>query len=149
MDVIEAEGLTKTFRYHRKAPGLRGSLASLFRRERLEKSAVSDVSFGIKSGEIVGFLGPNGAGKTTTLKMLCGLLYPTAGQARVLGYTPSRREPSFLRSIALVMGQRTMLTWDIPTADSLLLQKEMYDLSAAGFRASVDELASMLAVKHL
>src|SRR4051794_28804426 len=128
MDAIQAESLTKTFRYHRKTPGLRGSIASLFRRERLEKTAVSDVSFRIGHGEIVGFLGPNGAGKTTTLKMLCGLLYPTSGQAQVLGHVPSRREPDFLGRISLVMGQRTMLAWDVPAEDSLLVQREIYGL---------------------
>src|SRR5690242_1818453 len=114
MSAITATELTKVYRYHRKAPGMGGALRGLVRREWRETRAVDGVSFAIGAGEIVGFLGPNGAGKTTTLKMLCGLLYPTAGQVAVLGYTPARREAAYLRQIALVMGQKNMLWWDIP-----------------------------------
>src|SRR5690349_16264516 len=96
---IQAAALSKTYTYHQKAPGLRGSLQSLIRRRTLQRTAVDAVSFAIQPGEIVGFLGPNGAGKTTTLKMLCGLLYPSGGQATVLGCTPFRREHAFLRRI--------------------------------------------------
>ncbi|HEX5501629.1 MAG TPA: ATP-binding cassette domain-containing protein, partial [Thermomicrobiales bacterium] len=109
MAAIEVVDLAKTYRYHRKEPGLRGSVASLVRRATLETRAVAGVSFAIAAGEVVGFLGPNGAGKTTTLKMLCGLLYPSGGGATVLGHTPARREATFLRRIALVMGQKNML----------------------------------------
>ena len=76
------------------------------------------ISFDVSAGEIVGFLGPNGAGKTTTLKMLSGLLYPTAGEVTVLGYVPWKREHSFLRQITLVMGQRNQLVWDISALHS-------------------------------
>src|SRR6266545_415600 len=102
MPAITVDNLSKTYRYHRKAPGLRGSIAGLLRRQMLETRAVAEVSFRIEAGEIVGFLGPTGAGKTTTLKMLCGLLYPSGGQARVLGHTPARREAAFLRQISQV-----------------------------------------------
>ncbi len=141
--------LTKTYRYHRKEPGVRGSLRSLVRRRMLETRAVEGVSFRIEAGDIVGFLGPNGAGKTTTLKMLCGLLYPSAGRVSVLGHTPARREPAYLRRIALVMGQKNMLWWDIPAMETLLLHKEMYDLPDGQFRRGVDELADLLDVAHL
>ncbi len=149
MAVITAVDLVKTYRYHRKEPGLRGSIKSLFRRQMLETRAVDGVSFTITPGEVVGFLGPNGTGKTTTLKVLCGLLYPSAGHVEVLGYTPSRREAAYLRQIALVMGQKNMLWWDIPAMETLLLHKEMYRLSAVDFRRSVDRLAEMLEVSHL
>jgi ABC-2 type transport system ATP-binding protein len=149
MPAVEVHRLSKTFRFHHKEPGLRGSLRSLFHRETLERLAVDAVSFCIEQGEIVGFLGPNGAGKTTTLKMLCGLLLPTSGSARVLGYTPFRRDAAFLESIALVMGQKTMLTWDIPAMETFLLQREMYGMSGPAFRASLEELATMLDVTHL
>src|SRR5689334_2822265 len=128
MAAITVASLSKNYRYHRKQPGLRGSIMGLVRRETLETRAVADVSFAIEVGEIVGFLGPNGAGKTTTLKMLCGLLYPSSGEASVLGHTPARREPAFLRQISLVMGQKTMLWWDLPAMETLLLHKEMYGL---------------------
>jgi ABC-2 type transport system ATP-binding protein len=146
---IEVANLAKTYRYHQKAPGLRGSLGSLLRRQTLEKVAVDAVSFAIEAGEVVGFLGANGAGKTTTLKMLCGLLYPSGGIARVLGHTPSRREPAFLRRISLVMGQKNMLWWDIPAMETLLLHKEMYGIPEQQFRNTVDELATMLDVEQL
>lgn len=141
--------LSKIYHYHQKAPGLRGSLTSLLRRQTLEKVAVAGVSFAIEAGEVVGFLGANGAGKTTTLKMLCGLLFPSDGTAGVLGHTPSRREPAFLRRISLVMGQKNMLWWDLPAMETLLLHKEMYALPERQFRRTVDELAAMLDVGPL
>lgn len=147
--VIQAAGLSKTYSVHNKEPGLRGSLRSLVRRRITEKHAVTDVSFSIASGEMVGFLGPNGAGKTTTLKMLCGLLYPTSGEAMVLGHTPSRRAPGYLRQIALVMGLKNMLWWDLPAMETLLMHKEIYDIPADQFNTSVRELSRMLEVEHL
>ena len=86
--IIETRGLTKTFRTFKKKPGLKGAMRALIHREYEEVVAVKDVGFTVREGEFVGFLGPNGAGKTTTLKMLAGLLYPSAGEARVLGYVP-------------------------------------------------------------
>ncbi len=149
MPAISVIDLVKTYRFHRKEPGLRGSLKSLVRRQMLETRAVDGVSFTIAPGEIVGFLGPNGAGKTTTLKVLCGLLYPTAGVATVLGHTPARREPAYLRQIALVMGQKNMLWWDIPAMETLLLHKEIYRLGEAEFRRNLSMLADMLEVGQL
>lgn len=146
---IIASDLAKTYRFHRKEPGLFGSLKSLVRRKSLETRAVDGISFEIEAGEVVGFLGPNGAGKTTTLKMLCGLLYPSAGSASVLGHVPSRREHAYLRRIALVMGQKNVLSWDIPAYETLLLMKEIYSIPAADFRRRVDQLAAMLEVEHL
>src|SRR5206468_5151365 len=129
--------------------GLTGSLQSLFRRQTRQRRAVEGVTFSIHAGEIVGFLGSNGAGKTTTLKMLCGLLYPSGGQATVLGFTPFQRQPSFLRRIALVMGQKSLLWQDLPAMEMLLLHRDIYALSAAAFRRNLDELASLLAVADL
>jgi ABC-2 type transport system ATP-binding protein len=149
MPAITVDNLSKTYRYHRKAPGLRGSIAGLLRRQMLETHAVDEISFQIDAGEIVGFLGPNGAGKTTTLKMLCGLLYPSGGQARVLGHTPARREPAFLRQISLVMGQKSMLVWDLPAIETLLLHKEMYSLGESDFQSNLKQLAEILEVGEL
>lgn len=149
MPAITVEHLLKTYRFHRKAPGLRGSVASLFKRTMLETQAVDDLSLRIEAGEIVGFLGPNGAGKTTTLKVLCGLLYPDGGLVDVLGHQPARREVAYLRQIALVMGQKNMLWWDIPAMETLLLHRELYRISEAEFRRTLDELAGLLDVEHL
>ncbi len=149
MTAMTVENLSKTYRHHQREPGLGGSVRSLFRRQSLERVAVDRVSFSIEAGEIVGFLGPNGAGKTTTLKMLCGLLFPSAGQVSVLGFTPFQRQAAFLERIALVMGQKTMLAWDIPAMETLLLQRDMYGLSRAEFKASLGELTELLDVGPL
>ena len=119
MPAVIAQRLSKTYRVAQKDPGLGGTLRHFFRRQYRNIEAVREVSFQIEPGEIVGFLGPNGAGKTTTLKMLTGLIHPTAGEARVVGYVPFERRARFLRRITLVMGQKQQLLWDLPTLDSL------------------------------
>jgi ABC-2 type transport system ATP-binding protein len=146
---IDAVDLTKTYTFHRQQPGLAGAFRSVLRRQTETRLAVDRVSFQVTRGEIVGLLGPNGAGKTTTLKMLTGLLHPSDGQIDVLGFRPFDRKTEYLRRIALVMGQKTMLWWDVPAAESFLLHKEMYGLPDAVFRESVDELAAMLDVEDL
>jgi ABC-2 type transport system ATP-binding protein len=105
---------------------------------------VDGLTFDLEPGEVVGFLGPNGAGKTTTLKMLSGLLHPTGGEGRVLGYLPWKRERQFLRQITLVMGQRNQLVWDIPAADSFELNRVIYRLPTADFKRTLDELTGLL-----
>jgi ABC-2 type transport system ATP-binding protein len=107
------------------------------------------VSFTIEPGEVVGFLGPNGAGKTTTLKMLSGLLYPTAGEAIVLGHVPSRRQSDFLRRITMVMGNRNQLQWDLPAMDSFELIRAIYRLEPVAFRAARDEFIELLDLREL
>jgi ABC-2 type transport system ATP-binding protein len=149
MPIIEAEGLSKTYRVYQKKEGLLGAVRGLFRREYKEVRAVDNVSFQIEPGEIVGFLGPNGAGKTTTLKMLSGLIFPTAGSARVLGHVPSERADAFRRSFALVMGQKNQLWWDLPAADSFQLHREIYSLPADSFRRTLGELTEMFGVEDL
>src|SRR5713101_9777365 len=130
MAIIEANELTKTYRVAQKKPGFLGAVRGLFRRQYKEVQAVRDVSFTIEQGEMVAFLGPNGAGKTTTLKMLSGLIYPTSGSARVLGFTPWERADAFRRRFALVMGQKNQLWWDLPAADSFQLHREIYSLDS-------------------
>jgi ABC-2 type transport system ATP-binding protein len=142
--VICISELEKTFYVPEREAGLRAAARSLFRRRNREVKAVDKISFEVAAGEVVGFLGPNGAGKTTTLKMLSGLLYPTHGEASVLGYTPSRRERDFLRQITLVMGQRNQLAWDIPALDSFDLNRAVYRIPRPEFQQTVDELVELL-----
>jgi ABC-2 type transport system ATP-binding protein len=149
MPIIEADGLTKTYRVAQKKEGVLGALRGLYRREYKEVHAVEDVSFRIEPGEMVAFLGPNGAGKTTTLKMLSGLIYPTRGAARVLGFVPWDRADAFRRRFALVMGQKNQLWWDLPAADSFQLHREIYSLPAGEFERTVGELTEMFGVAGL
>jgi len=146
---IAATDLTKTYSFHRQSAGLLGALRGAIRRRTETRLAVDRIGFTIARGEIVGLLGPNGAGKTTTLKMLTGLLHPSGGEVRVLGFRPFERDTEYLRRIALVMGQKSMLWWDVPAMESLLLHKEMYGLADRDFRESVDELATLLDVTDL
>ncbi|MFO0909422.1 MAG: ATP-binding cassette domain-containing protein [Isosphaeraceae bacterium] len=149
MAIIEAEGLAKTYRVFQKREGLLGAVRGLVRREYKEVKAVDGVSFRIEPGEMVAFLGPNGAGKTTTLKMLSGLIYPSAGDARVLGHVPWQREDAFRRQFALVMGQKNQLWWDLPAADSFQLHRELYSIPPDRFNATLNELTELLGVSQL
>jgi ABC-2 type transport system ATP-binding protein len=147
--VVHVSGLTKVFRVPEREAGLAAAARSLVRRRWREVRAVDAISFDIAAGEVVGFLGPNGAGKTTTLKMLSGLLYPTGGDARVLGHVPSRREREYLRRMTLVMGNRNQLQWDLPALDSFELNRAIYRLPHDQFRATRDELVELLEVGDL
>src|ERR1700685_2327345 len=143
--MIDVRHLSKTFRVEQKEPGLKGALKGLFTREYRDVHAVQDISFSIKEGELVGFLGPNGAGKTTTLKMLAGLLHPSGGSARVLGFVPWDRQDGYRRQFALLLGQKNQLWWDLPARESLELNGKIYGLPAPVFQRTVDELTDLLA----
>jgi len=145
--VIEVDGLRKVFRVHKKAPGLKGSLKALFRREKIEKLAVKGVSFRVDEGEIVGLIGANGAGKTTLVKMLAGIIHPTSGTAKVLGYTPWERDNRFRRQISLIMGQKAQLWWDLPAADCFLLLREIYRVPEEEYKETLDYLSGVLDVR--
>jgi ABC-2 type transport system ATP-binding protein len=148
-NAIVVEHLRKTYVVPEREGGLKAAVGSLFHRKTREVEAVRDISFTISPGEIVGFLGPNGAGKTTTLKMLSGLLHPTSGTASVLGYTPWERERGYLGQMALIMGQRNQLAWDIPVVDSYQLNKAIFRISDHDFRTRLDELVELLDIGEL
>ena len=147
MPVIQTSGLTKVYRTYRKERGLRGSIKGLVKRRYDETRAADQVSFNIDEGEFVGFLGPNGAGKTTVLKMLSGLLNPTSGDARVLGFVPWERRNEMKRQFSLLMGQKNALWWDLPAQESLELNRAIYGIDPVRFKKVVDGLSELLEVQ--
>jgi ABC-2 type transport system ATP-binding protein len=147
--VIDVRGLAKHYRVHSRAPGLGSALRSLVRRRYDTVRAVDGISFSVGEGERVGFLGPNGAGKTTTLKMLSGLLHPTAGEVEVAGHVPRRRAPEFLKAITLVMGQKQQLIWDLPPAETFAMNRAIYDVPKAQFDETIAELTALLEIGDL
>jgi ABC-2 type transport system ATP-binding protein len=144
MPVIEAIDLKKTYVSNKKQPGIWGGIKGLFSRQKNYVEAVKGITLKVEQGELVGFLGPNGAGKTTTLKMLTGILYPTSGEARVLGFKPFDRNANMLRQISLVMGNKNQLWWDLPAWDSFVVLKELYDVPQPLFKQRVDYLIDAL-----
>ena len=142
--MIEVEALGKDFEVPVKESGLRAAIKHFFAREVRTVHAVRELSFRIEPGEMVGFLGPNGAGKTTTLKMLTGLIHPSRGRVRVLGFEPFLREADYLRRITLVMGQKQQLIWDLPAVDSLRINASIYDIPEAAAQRRIEELSELL-----
>lgn len=149
MAIIEIRNLSKSYRVYQKKEGLGQALRGLFRREYKTVQAVQNVSLDVEPGEFVAFLGPNGAGKTTTLKLLSGVIYPTSGNATVMGFVPWQRSLDYRRRFALVMGQKNQLWWDLPAQESFRLHQKIYSIEEAGFRKTLDELTSLLDVSPL
>ena len=149
MSIIKLQGLAKSYRIYQKKEGLWASIGGLFRREYRDVHAVCGIDLTVEQGEFVAFLGPNGAGKTTTLKLLSGVINPTSGTASVLGHIPWKRENSYRRRFALVMGQKNQLWWDLPAQESFRLHQQIYCIEPARFQRTMDELSSLLDVRQL
>ena len=149
MAIIEIRGLEKSYRVYQKKEGLWASFAGLLHREYRHVNAVRGIDLDVEQGEFVAFLGPNGAGKTTTLKLLSGVINPTAGEARVMGYVPWHRDHAYRRRFALVMGQKNQLWWDLPAMESFLLHRQIYRIDPNQFQRRLDELVDLLDVKQL
>src|SRR5262245_9982128 len=126
MSVIEVRQLWKSYRVYQKKEGLLASITGLFHREYRDVHAVRGIDLDVNRGEFVAFLGPNGAGKTTTLKLLSGVIRPSKGTCRVLGFTPANRDNAYRRRFALVMGQKNQLWWDLPAQESFRLHQHIY-----------------------
>jgi ABC-2 type transport system ATP-binding protein len=149
MATIELRQLTKSYRVYQKREGLLASLSGLFHRQYRDVRAVRGVDLDVQQGEFVAFLGPNGAGKTTTLKLLSGVINPTSGTARVMGYVPWQRENAYRRRFALVMGQKNQLWWDLPAQESFRLHQQIYRIPPDLFASTLDELTQLLDVDRL
>ncbi|MER5525606.1 ATP-binding cassette domain-containing protein [Streptomyces sp. NPDC002677] len=141
---IEVRGLSRTFHTTVRRPGLSGALRSLVNPERVEKHAVSDITFDVAPGELLALLGPNGAGKSTTIKMLTGILTPSSGHARVAGVVPYQERERNARNIGAVFGQRTQLWWDLPVRESFAILRDIYEVPRAEHAARLREFDQLL-----
>jgi len=148
-EAIIMHGLTKTFTSYRRGEGFTAAIKSLWRREKVVTHAVKDISFRIAQGEIVGFVGQNGAGKSTTIKMLSGILHPTRGIARVLGYTPWEERKKYVRHIGVVLGQKSQLWQDLPPVDAFRLMQGIYRIPEKDYQERLSELVDMLKIKEV
>lgn len=149
MPIIEIESLVKSYRVFQKREGFKAAIRGLFDREYRDVQAVQGIDLQVEQGEFVAFLGPNGAGKTTTLKLLSGVIYPTSGTARVMGYVPWERNNDYRRRFALVMGQKNQLWWDLPAQESFRLHQQIYHIDPKGFDQTLAELTDLLSVQKL
>lgn len=149
LNTIVVDHLTKIYKQRQRQPGLISALKTFFIDDTIYKTAVDDISFAVDEGDIIGLLGPNGAGKTTVLKILSGILYPTYGNVEVAGYTPHIREEAFKKSIALIVGQKNQMMWDLPAIDTLLWLKEIYDIPKSVFTETVKRLSSIFQAEDL
>ncbi|MDA2417674.1 ATP-binding cassette domain-containing protein [Bacillus cereus] len=149
MNIIEIENVSKTFERVKIEEGLINSFKSLFKREKVKVTALSDVSFKVKEGKIIGLIGANGAGKSTLMKAMVGLIKPTSGTILVNGFNPHDKKKAFLKSIGVVLGQKNQLWWDLSPYETFLLHKEIYELSDTEFKKNVDELAKNLGVLEI
>ncbi len=142
--MITVEGLCKTFKVAKRSAGFKAAAKALFRREYTEVEALSDVSFKIAEGEVVGYIGPNGAGKSTTIKVMSGILLPDKGECRIMGRTPWEERIAHVKDIGVVFGQRSQLWWDVPVIDSFELLKDIYKIPHAEYRKNSDMLIETL-----
>jgi ABC-2 type transport system ATP-binding protein len=147
--LIEVRELCKTYTTHQRGHTFKEALKSLVFRKTIEVPAVKGISFQVRQGEIVGFLGPNGAGKSTTLKILTGVLHPTAGEVRVMGYVPWKQRKSYVARIGAVFGQKSQLLWDIPPLDAFYMNKAIYSIPQSEFEETLEELTELLDVRDV
>ena len=144
---IKINNLSKSFKLFKRSAGLKGALKSFFNREYQVFTALENINLEIEEGEIIGILGENGAGKTTLIKLMIGLLYPNKGSVLIDGFNPWDRDYNFLGNIAVVMGQKNQLWWDIPASESFLLNKHIYNLTDTEYNKTLNELVNYLDVE--
>jgi len=144
---IQISNLTKSFKMFKRTAGLKGALKSFINRKYSNFFALKNITVEIEKGEIVGILGENGAGKTTLIKLMVGLLHPTEGEVIIDGHNPWKRNHEYLRNVAIVMGQKNQLWWDIPASESFLLNKHIYQIDDIIYNETLDELVDLLDVR--
>ena len=149
LSMIDVQNLCKDYVMRRKEPGLRGAISGLVRPEHTKIHAVSDLSFHIDDGEIVGFIGPNGAGKSTTIKMMSGILTPTKGCVLIDGRDISKHRKEVVRNIGVVFGQRSQLNWDLRLGESFELLKHIYQIDQSDYDKTIDDLDSILGIREI
>ena len=147
--MITMEHVCKSYKIAKRNAGFKEACKALFRRETEEIQALSDVSFQIDDGEMVGYIGPNGAGKSSTIKILSGILVPDAGNCIIDGRSPWKDRVEHVRQIGVVFGQRSQLWWDIPVIDSFELLKEIYSITTPDYKRTLDELTELLQLQEL
>ena len=145
--LIKVENINKSFKLFKRKAGLLNALSSFINRQYEYVHALQDISVNINEGEIIGILGENGAGKTTLIKILAGLIHPTAGNVRINNFIPHQRKNNFLRQISVVMGQKNQLWWDIPASESFLLNQKIYNIEEKIFKSRLEELLELLNVQ--
>ena len=148
-EIIKVKNLAKTYTTYKRGSGLRETLQSFFKREKVIVKAVDDISFTVEEGDICGILGPNGAGKSTTIKMLCGALFPTTGQIEAMGFRPYADRKRYVREIGAVFGQRSQLVWDIPPVDSFNMNRAIYGIPSIDYKSRLDELANLFEIEEV
>src|SRR5512136_1738821 len=149
MSVIKVCDLSKVFSVKRKQAGLRGSLRSIVRPDFQRVEAVKGISFSLEPGELLAFIGPNGAGKSTTIKMLTGILYPTGGQAQVLGFVPWKDRRKLAYQIGSVFGQKPQLWYHLPPIDTFYLFSKIYELEERAFQQRMNFLIEAFEIGDL
>lgn len=147
--MITMEHVCKSYKVAKRSAGMKEACKALFRRETQTIQALSDVSFTINDGEMVGYIGPNGAGKSSTIKILSGILTPESGSCLIDGRVPWKDRREHVRQIGVVFGQRSQLWWDVPVIDSFELLKDIYSISRNDYQHSLEELTELLHLQDL
>ncbi len=147
--IISVRYLKKSFRTHRRGQGLLEAIKSIFKRQYVTSHALKGINFSVDKGELVGFIGPNGAGKSTCIKALCGVLHPTEGEVKVMGYTPWTDRERYVKHIGVVFGQKSQLWWDLPAIDTFYLHKGIYEIPEKQFNQRLGHMMKLLEVEDV
>lgn len=147
--IIELKDVKKVYKTHKREQGLKAAAKSLFKRDYEIKYALKGVTFDIPKGEIIGLIGPNGAGKSTTIKVLSGVLFPTSGYVRVMGFIPWEDRENYVKNLGVVFGQKHQLSWDLPALDTFYLYKDLFDIPAAEFDERLKFMIKFLDVEEV